>query len=60
VNTSEYGNVSWVYFVIAAYLVVGLALLVFAFNSLRRFRAARKALQDEGFVDDTQHMGTGG
>ncbi|MEY4064650.1 MAG: hypothetical protein RIR26_858 [Pseudomonadota bacterium] len=50
-NTSEYGNISWVYFVIAAYAVVALSLMVFAVNSVRRFRAARQALQDEGFVE---------
>jgi heme exporter protein D len=51
-NSSEFGNVSWVYYVVGAYAVVMLSLAVMALSSLRRFRLARRALNEEGFSDD--------
>lgn len=52
-NSSEFGNVSWVYYVVGAYGVVILSLAAMALSSLRRFRLARQALKEEGFSDDT-------
>ncbi|MBM3381072.1 MAG: heme exporter protein CcmD [Betaproteobacteria bacterium] len=51
-STSEFGNVSWVYFVAGAYVLVVVVLLGLAVNSLGRYRRARQALNDEGFSDD--------
>ena len=51
-NTSEFGNVSWVYFVVGAYVLVAVALAALAINSVARYRRARQALNDEGFSDD--------
>lgn len=51
-NESEFGNISWVYYVVGAYAVVALALLGFIWGTLRRFSAASRALKEEGFSDD--------
>jgi hypothetical protein len=51
-NSSEFGNVSWVYYVVGAYAVVVLSLAAMTLSSLRRFRIARRALKEEGFSDD--------
>ncbi|MEN9529908.1 MAG: hypothetical protein RI932_1781 [Pseudomonadota bacterium] len=51
-STSEFGNVSWVYYVVGAYVLVAVVVLGLAINSLSRYRRARQALNDEGFSDD--------
>jgi hypothetical protein len=52
--TSEYGNISWVYFVVGAYGIVGLSLLIFLIQTSRRYNVAIKSLKDEGFFADDQ------
>lgn len=51
-NTSEFGNISWIYYVVGAYLSVGVSLLAFTLISLSRFRTVRRALKEEGFSDE--------
>lgn len=49
---SEFGNISWVYYVSGAYAVVALTLLVFTTNSLGRFKKAMESLNEEIASDD--------
>jgi hypothetical protein len=49
---SEFGNISWVYYVVGAYTVVAVTLLVFALNSLGRYKKAVESLNEETPSDD--------
>lgn len=48
-NTSEYGNISWIFFVVGAYGVVAIALFLFALSTRRQYCKAQEALKEEGF-----------
>ena len=49
---SEFGNTSWVAFVVAAYVVTALALGAFAAAALTGRRKALRALKEEGYLSD--------
>jgi hypothetical protein len=51
-NTSEYGNISWFFYVIAAYGIVALSIVVFAISCRRQYCKAQEALKEEGFSAD--------
>ncbi len=44
---SEFGNISWVYYVVGAYGVVAVTLALFAVNSLGRYKKAVQSLNEE-------------
>lgn len=44
---SEFGNISWVYYVAGAYAVVALAVVAVALNSLGRYKKAVDSLNEE-------------
>lgn len=51
-GTSEFGNISWIYFVVGAYGIVLISLLAFTVSSRRRYSKAQEALKEEGFSAD--------
>ncbi|NBO37051.1 heme exporter protein CcmD [bacterium] len=51
-NTSEFGNLSWVFYVVAAYAIVFLSLLIFTFATWKRVASVRQALNEEGFSSE--------
>jgi hypothetical protein len=53
-NSSEYGNISWVFYVVAAYGVVALSILLFTISTRRQYCKAQEALKEEGFSADKQ------
>ncbi len=50
---SEFGNISWVYYVAGAYGVVLVTLAVFTLNSLARYKRALDSLNEEAPSVDT-------
>lgn len=50
---SEFGNISWVYYVSGAYAVVAVTLLSFALNSIGRHNKALESLKEEMQGADT-------
>lgn len=50
---SEFGNISWVYYVSGAYAVVAVSLLGFALNSIGRHNKALESLKEEMQDADT-------
>lgn len=51
-NSSEYGNVSWIVFVVAAYGLTALSVLAFTLATRRLFTKSMRALKEEGFSTD--------
>jgi len=51
-NSSEYGNISWVFYVTLAYGSVALSVLIFAISTRRQYLKAQDALKEEGFSAD--------
>ncbi|MEN9827035.1 MAG: hypothetical protein RI953_2780 [Pseudomonadota bacterium] len=51
-GTSEYGNISWVFYVFGAYACVAISLLLFAITSRQKYCKAQEALKEEGFSAD--------
>jgi hypothetical protein len=51
-NTSEFGNISWVFYVIAAYGAVAASIVLFAISTRRQYCNAQEALKEEGFSSD--------
>jgi heme exporter protein D len=48
--TTDFGNISWVVYVTAAYVLVGLSLIGFLLVSLKERDKALQSLKDEGFL----------
>lgn len=53
-NTSEFGNISWIFFVVGAYGTVGFSLVLFTISTRRQYLKAQEALKEEGFSADKQ------
>lgn len=51
-ETSEFGNISWVYYVFGAYAVVAVSMIGFVWATMRQFGQAHRALKEEGFSSD--------
>jgi hypothetical protein len=51
-NTSEFGNISWVFYVVAAYGAVAASIVLFAISTRRQYCNAQEALKEEGFSSD--------
>lgn len=51
-NSSEFGNISWYFYVTLAYGFAGASLVFFTLTTRSRFKKAQKALKEEGFSAD--------
>lgn len=50
-NVSEYGNISWHYYVYGSYGIMLVCLGAYTFFSLQVRKRALKSLKDEGFLN---------
>ncbi|MFZ9519683.1 MAG: hypothetical protein ACO3A4_04320 [Silvanigrellaceae bacterium] len=51
-GTSEFGNISWVFYVVGAYASVAVSLFLFGVTSRQKYCKAQEALKEEGLSAD--------